>query len=60
MGVGDLNTVNIKRMTQYDQIMPKTLPEESKTPTLEKKERSNSSLWDARSHKSTPTERKEL
>jgi hypothetical protein len=40
--------------------MPKTQPEESKTPTMEKKERSNSSLWDARSHKSTPTERKEL
>jgi len=39
--------------------MPMTLPEESKTPTLEKKERSNSRN-DARSHKSTPTERKEL
>lgn len=58
--MNDLNTVNIKRMNQFDSIMPKTQPEESKTPTLEKKERSNSSLWDARSHKSTPTERKEL
>ena len=40
--------------------MPKTQPEESKNQNLGKKERSNSSLSDARSHKSTPTERKEL
>jgi len=28
-------------MPQYDESRPMTLPEESKTPTLEKKERSN-------------------
>ena len=55
-----MGEINIKRMTQFDSILPQKKPEESKTPTLEKKERSNSSLWDAKSHKSTPTERKEL